>query len=202
MSFLVMSMVKSWRSPSCIALVELMAFLALAVDVGMLWTERRQMQTAVDAAAVAGAVALRDGDNVQTAAAEAATLNSFTNGQNNTTVTVNNPPLSGAYAGNSNYVEAIVYRPETTYFLRALGYKTVNVQTRAVSGAINGPGLHVRSGSHQSAAIGMTGSMEITLSCGVIDDSNSQQRAQRNRQRQFDGNFDRRGGWLLLYRQH
>jgi hypothetical protein len=35
-------------------------------------------------------------------------LDGFTDGKKNVTVTVNNPPLSGAYAGNANYVEVII----------------------------------------------------------------------------------------------
>jgi Flp pilus assembly protein TadG len=158
---------------AAISMVVLMGFLALAVDVGMLWTERRQMQTAADAAAVAAAVALRDGDDVQTAGQGAASLNSFTNGQNSVTVTVNNPPLSGSYAGNSSYVEAIVNEPESTYFLRALGYTSVSVTTRAVGGTVNGPACMYALDSTKSAAIGVTGNFSINASCGVIDDSSS-----------------------------
>jgi uncharacterized membrane protein len=97
----------------CASIVVLLGSLALAVDVGMLWTERRQMQTGADAAAVAGAVALRGGDDVITAGQNVSALNSFTNGQNDVTVTSNNPPLSGAYAGNTSYVEAVVDQPQT-----------------------------------------------------------------------------------------
>ena len=158
---------------AAISLVVVIGFVGLAVDVGMLWTERRHMQTAVDAAAVAGAVALREGDNVQNAGTEAATLNSFTNGQNNVTVTINHPPLSGAYAGNSSYVEAVVNQSEPTYFLRALGYRTVNVSTRAVSGTINGPACMYALDKSKSAAIGITGNFTISAACGVIDDSDS-----------------------------
>lgn len=99
-----------------ISMVILIGFLALAVDVGMLWSERREMQTAADAAAVAAAIALREGDNVITAGRSAATHNSFTNGSSNVSVTINNPPLAGAYAGNASYVEAIVEQPQPTYF--------------------------------------------------------------------------------------
>lgn len=155
----------------CIGMVAVLGFLALAVDIGMLWTERRQMQTAADAAAVAGARALEAGDSVQTAGQNAATLNS----QSDATVTINNPPLSGVYAGNNSYVEAIVNRPEPTYFLRALGsaYDTVSVTTRAVAGSINGPACMYALNPTQSAAIGITGNFTVSAACGVIDDSDS-----------------------------
>jgi uncharacterized membrane protein len=51
-----------------LALVAIIGFAALAVDVGFLYSNRRRMQTAADAAAVAGATALRDGQSVTGAA--------------------------------------------------------------------------------------------------------------------------------------
>jgi len=121
------------------AMALILGLCGLAVDVGLLYTARRSMQTAADAAAVAGATALRSAQTVSSAARAAATLNGFTNGSNDTTVAVNNPPASGTYSGNASYVEVVVTQPQPTYFLRALGYNTVSVSSRAVSGAISGP---------------------------------------------------------------
>ncbi len=42
------------------AIALILGLCGLAVDVGLLYTARRSMQTAADAAAVAGATALRD----------------------------------------------------------------------------------------------------------------------------------------------
>jgi Flp pilus assembly protein TadG len=165
----------------CFGLVVLMGFLALAVDIGLLWSDRRHMQTAADAAAVAGAVALGEGnsDNMQNAAAGAAALNSFTatpetySGPNPVTVTINNPPLSGTYKGNSAYVEAIIDQPQTTFFLRALGYATVDVSTRAVSGQISGPACIYAIDPSAADALEESGGATITANCGIIVDSDS-----------------------------
>ena len=46
-----------------ITMVILLGFTALAVDIGYLYSTQRRMQTAADAAAVAGATALRDGES-------------------------------------------------------------------------------------------------------------------------------------------
>src|SRR5271170_1464698 len=124
---------------SAIAMVALMGMVAVATDIGLLWSERRQMQTATDAAAIAAATALRNDTNVTSAADNVASLNGFTNGAKSATITVNNPPAGGLYAGNSNYIEVIITQPEPTYFLRVLGYNSIPVSTRAVSGAITGP---------------------------------------------------------------
>ena len=80
-----------------IAMVVLLGFSALAVDVGLLYSTRRRMQTAADGAAIAGATALRDGQNYTKAADDVASFNGFTNSQNNVTVAVNEPTLPSPY---------------------------------------------------------------------------------------------------------
>jgi hypothetical protein len=159
---------------AAMAMVVLIGFVALATDVGLLSTERRQMQTAADAAAIAASAALRNSQSYASAADEVASLNGFTNGTNSATITVNNPPMSGAYIGNSNYVEVVIAQPEPTYFLRALGYASMNVSTRAVSGAVNSPACVYALDTSASKAINLTGSgFNINASCGVIDNSTS-----------------------------
>src|SRR5437879_5175784 len=51
-----------------VALVALIGFVSLAVDIGFAWAARRRMQTAADAAATAGAIASRQGYGVTPAA--------------------------------------------------------------------------------------------------------------------------------------
>ena len=158
---------------TALAMVAVIGSAALAVDVGFLYSARRQMQTAADAAAVAGATALRDGQSVTGAAKTGSSLDGFTDGQNNVTVTVNNPPASGTYAGNSSYVEVIVKQPTPTYFLSVLGYSSLNVSARAVSGAVTGPACIYALDPSAASAIGVTGNFNITASCGIVDDSAS-----------------------------
>jgi uncharacterized membrane protein len=66
-----------------LALMALIGFVALAVDVGFIWGARRKMQTAEDAAATAGAIASRQGQssaNITAAATDVAGLNGFSSG--------------------------------------------------------------------------------------------------------------------------
>jgi uncharacterized membrane protein len=56
----------------------LLGFSALAVDIGLLYSTRRRMQTAADAAAIAGATALRDRQNYTQAADDVTSFNGFT----------------------------------------------------------------------------------------------------------------------------
>jgi putative Flp pilus-assembly TadE/G-like protein len=155
------------------ALVIIMGFAALAVDVGMLWSQRRQMQTAADAGSLAGATALRYNQSYSSAAADTLKLNGFTNGQNGVTVAVNNPPTSGTYSGDSKYVEVVVQQPEPTYFLRVLGYNTTTVSARAVSSSITSPNCIYALDPIASGAIHTDGGDVLTSSCGVIADSTS-----------------------------
>jgi hypothetical protein len=94
-----------------IVFLALMMAIGLAVDAGQLYTARRTMQEAADAAAYAGAVVRYQQGSVATARAAAindATLNGYTNGVGGYTVTVNAPPTSGLYSGDDRYVEVII----------------------------------------------------------------------------------------------
>jgi hypothetical protein len=118
--------------------------LALSVLIGMagLGTEgtflifkHRQMQSAADSAALSGAMALSQAfprDSRSEARAVAAQLG-FNNGVNQTAVTVNVPPLSGAQAGNTEAVEVIISQPQDLAMMRLFGKQTVNVGTRSVA---------------------------------------------------------------------
>jgi hypothetical protein len=158
---------------TAMAIIVLVGFVALATDVGLLWNERRQMQTATDAAAVAGATALRNGTAIASAANNVASLNGFTNGVKSATITVNKPPLTGPYAGNSSYVEVIIAQAEPTYFLRALGYASMNVKTRAVSGAMNAAGCIYTLDPTAAKAFSASNGVNISSSCGIMVNSNS-----------------------------
>src|SRR5687768_9263580 len=94
-----------------ITMMGMLMAVGLAVDAGQLYASRRTMQEAADAGAYAGAVVLYQ-NGTQAEARVAATgdtsLNGFTDGVDGFTVTVNAPPLSGAFSGNNLYVEVIV----------------------------------------------------------------------------------------------
>src|ERR1035441_8664571 len=82
-----------------------------AVDAGMMFRAKRNLQIAADAAAISGAAELNYGD-AAAAAQAAAVQNGETTGVNGATVTVNTPPVYGPFATESGYVEVIVSRSE------------------------------------------------------------------------------------------
>ena len=154
-------------------IVALMGFAALATDIGYLYSVRRHMQTAADAAAVAAA----NQTNVS-AATDVTALNGFTNGQNNTTVTVT-PSINPSGYPAGTYYQVTVTQQVPTFFLRVLGYNTMNVSTTAMAGnvdnsstliALNGnsSGITVDSG----AAVTVGGSSSTQQGgCGVVSNS-------------------------------
>ena len=83
------------------------------------------------------------------------------------------PPLSGPNAGKSGYIEAIVSRPEPTFFLRALGMTTITLQGRAVSSTGNGPNCIYILDPSASQAMYLNGNINIQSACGMLVDSSS-----------------------------
>ena len=112
----------------------ILGFVGMATDVGSLFMDKRQMQTAADAAALAGALNITNG-TWSSAAAAAGTANGFTNGTNGATVTVVNGPTwtQSKYYLQSNYIEATVSKSESTIFLAIFGFPKVTVAARAVA---------------------------------------------------------------------
>ena len=86
--------------------VVLAGFMAITIDVGLAFVEKRNLQNAVDAAALAAAQDFANGESEATATASAIEYlqrNGYDGVDN--TIEVNIPPTSGTYAGLSGYVE-------------------------------------------------------------------------------------------------
>jgi hypothetical protein len=132
---------------------------------------RRKAQTAADAAAVAGSNATLGSDSsaYSTAATDVATLNGFTNNSQSTTVSVSQPSPSGYPSGT--YVQVSITRTVSTYFLGAIGYKTIPITVTALAGNTSGPNtLIALNGSGSGVTI--SGSA-VNEACGVISNSSS-----------------------------
>ncbi len=116
-----------------------LGFTGLSVDVGLWYQNKRHLQLLADSLAVGGALALKNGSNVSSYVAHDAQLNNFaaTNGR---TLTVNIPPTSGSYAGNTKAVEVILTSPSNRYFTASFLPNAFSISVRAVallSGTIN-----------------------------------------------------------------
>ncbi len=157
----------------------LLGFLALGLDVGYLFHEKRMAQAAADAAAVAAAEEANSGNpsNEQTVANAMAKVNGFdpTASVNPATVTLKTP-TSGSYAGSGTYIEADVSRPIPTFFLSAFDRKatSLNVSGRAVAGGgLTSPTcICLEEPTGQGLSMSNNGQINATQ-CGVTVDSSS-----------------------------
>ncbi len=122
-------------------MLALLMMVGIAVDAGQLYSAKRTMQEAADAAAFGGAVVLYQGGITSEATAAAiadSTRNAFTDGISNVTVQVFSPPSSGTYAlphvNASRYVEVIITAQVQTALVPAQSGLTT-VRVRGVAGA-------------------------------------------------------------------
>jgi hypothetical protein len=146
------------------------------------------MQTAADAAALSGGwQILRAGTQrcddgtvaptvAQAALADSA-LNGYTDGSPNTTVTVNCPPASGAYAGDFGAVEVIVNQSnQPMFFMGALSSTHGAVAARAVAHLGSGEGCLIAlggptapfKGSYDGIKVSGTADVDVGKGCAVI----------------------------------
>jgi hypothetical protein len=175
-----------WKEESGQALVlvllsmsMLLAFVALAVDVGSLFRARRNVQIAADAAAVAAALDYKyNGYNGSTtssyaAARAAATANGYRDGAGGVVVTPTIPPADGPNAGSTGFAEVTVVAPNPTIFMSMFNYKTIDISARAVAGRSTTENCVFLLGT-SGADFTNGGASTINLAnCGLIDDSSS-----------------------------
>lgn len=165
-----------------------LGLLALALDVGYFFHEKRMAQAAADAAAVAAAEELTANNaigsaNVVNAANTAATLNGFdtTLATNPAQVTLSPLPngnysSAGSGAAPTSWVRATVTMPIPTFFLGAFNHqlRTLNVSASAVAagGAPSPTCICLTGGS--GTDLNMSNNAQLTASqCGIEANSNS-----------------------------
>jgi Flp pilus assembly protein TadG len=112
-------------------MVALMGFLALATDVGMLYREKRLVQTAADAGALAAAAQIGTYTNGTEPAQSAATQNGLTLGSGSGQATVTATVLSGTTS--TGYVQVVVTEHTPTIFMGVLNsnYSSMDISATA-----------------------------------------------------------------------
>jgi len=88
-----------------LSFIVLLGFSGLAIDGGILYSDRRHAQNAADAGSLAGALAILQGNNPVPIAYARVADNEYDNDGVRNWVNVYWPPVDGPYAGDSNYVE-------------------------------------------------------------------------------------------------
>jgi Flp pilus assembly protein TadG len=157
-------------------IVVLVGFTGLAVDVGYMQYQKRRLQAAADAAAMGALRQMELGKtDLDSAGKNDAALNGFTDGQDDVTITIANPPTSGAYSGKSSAVQATVQKKVPTFFMMVFGQSSVTLTANAVAqttttfGSVGGC-IFVMDPS-ASGAFTIVGNVTITSACGAVINS-------------------------------
>ena len=177
---------------AAVCMVVLIGFLGLAIDAGQLRYQKRQLQTAADAAALAGALELAycggtlNCTALQAASKNALTENGFTGsaaltncapGTSTTLeVTINNPPCAlstDPNTGKGGYVEVVLSQPQPTFFAKVLGIDNIPLAARGEAGRTGGGTCMFALDPTGSNAILVDLFASITSTCGIMDESNS-----------------------------
>ncbi len=174
----------------------LFGFMALALDMGVLFRAHRKIQIAADAGASAAGLAAEYGQSVacsgttpsgtastsvKCAAGNAAGANGVTGSQ----LEVNQPNTNGSHIG-AEYIEVIVRQPNPSVFMAAFSgtqlgggnsnFKTVSVATRAVSGIVPGANCMYALDPHADDAFDVQGAGIISApNCTIQINSDSQE---------------------------
>jgi Flp pilus assembly protein TadG len=160
-----------------LGLTVILGFVGFATDVGVLLHDKRNLQIAADAAAIAGAKEIRINTGQVTAAAYAAsTQNGYTDGVGGVSVTPSYPAADGPHAGDPAYAEAIVTQTQRTFFTRLFGFSSMLVKARAVAfnGATTDTACLTALNPTAGDTIHLQGSFTVNApGCSVIDNSNN-----------------------------
>jgi Flp pilus assembly protein TadG len=177
---------------TALSMIVMVGFLGLAVDVGHLRYEKRHLQLAADAAALASTLELENCPNsdvcsaMQTAATNSLVENGFTlsavatncatSSSSGLTLTINRPACalgaSDPNAAKTNFVEVLVQETEETYFAKLLGFNNVHLQARAEAGHERLPCIYALDQTG-AGAISILAAIGVNANCSIVDESSS-----------------------------
>lgn len=178
---------------SSLGMVMVLGFVGLAVDVGSLRLAKRNLQSAVDAAALAAALEVttcnstQNCTTMQTAAQSAMAENGFSGvtlltgctgaAGSGVTITVNNPPCaqgaSDPNSGKNSYVEVVASENKPTYFASILGFHSFPIGARAEAGKTSNPNCIYALDPSGGNAITVDLLATVNSACGVVDESSA-----------------------------
>lgn len=143
----------------------------LGVETGYWYFKQRELQTAADVAAIAGAVEQRSG-NSYNAIKSAATAEAIEHGYVAGTITVNNPPTSGTHT-NTSSVEVLLTMPTERFFSKLFSEDGVTLHARGVATAnTGGEACILALDPTASGAVTFTGNnLTLINGCNVMSNS-------------------------------
>lgn len=152
----------------------LIGFLALATDAGVWFVDQRKMQSATDLAAITAAKEIGNVDYyvLEEIVKDEAARNGYDEADG-ITFTVNNPPTSGSFNGDSNAIEVILSKPQDRFFSILHTESEPIAVSRAVAfKATSGEACVLALDPSASGAITFQGNPDVELD-GCIIASNS-----------------------------
>ncbi len=151
-----------------VAAVGLLGMLTITLDIGAGGRQRRIAQTAADAGAIGGGTQIyrkMDSATVVAAAVSSATINGFSPAN----ITVNYPPASGTFAGNTLYVEVLINKNIPTIFGSMFNKASIDVAARGVAGLGSQSQYCVFALAESGNAIDIPG--DLTANCGIASNA-------------------------------
>lgn len=149
----------------------------LATEGGLWMYVHQNLQGAADSAALSSATlySLNTSGNLDNQAQSVIATYGYTVGTAGTTVTVNRPPATGAYAGSNRAIEVIVTTKQSRLLSSLFNTGDVTLTGRAVAVPGNaGVGCVLSLNLTASGGVTSQGNSAVDLSqCSVYDDSNS-----------------------------
>lgn len=155
-----------------LAMPVLVGAAVLGAEGGLLAYKHQSMQGAADSAALTGVISKTTGATLIAQGRAVAAAQGYVNGVAGVSVILNAPPLTGAYAGKSGAVEAIVAQPQQPTLARFFSANAIQVRARAV--AIQNPGgaCMLALNASKSGAVTVQGSSVVTLTgCDAFSNS-------------------------------
>ena len=117
-----------------LAAVGLIGIVALVVDGGKAFADRRKAQNAADSAALAAALGrIRGNQDMAGTALESAAQNGYNNDGITNIIELYSPPRDGAHAGDIEYIQVIITSHVDTYFARVIGRDKITNTVQAVA---------------------------------------------------------------------
>lgn len=155
-----------------VATPALLGTAALSIDVGNWYLRRSELQTIADAVAASAALENYYGNDygISDALDEASLLGIDTS--EITDITINSPPISGAYAGTAGAIEVSITAPGTIFFAGFIFDDAVSITTRAVAtSGVMSEACMVGLERTAAQAIRASGNMTVEMDCGIASNS-------------------------------
>lgn len=121
-----------------LAMTVLMGFVALSVDYGYAVAQRRQVQTAVDSAALAAADSALANASTTDVINTAKSYGAANANVPTSAVTVTRPPTTGSHAGDSNYIQVSITKSVPRLFSGIIDKTPWQVSATAMSAVVPG----------------------------------------------------------------